>query len=89
MAVDATRWHARAQQVFVDAGFCDSEGVVGTSDVWIDYPDPGTAFGKLLQEAWDEEGVEPFKGIAGSVPSSAAPPPPPPPPLASTRRCLS
>eukprot|EP00959_Pyramimonas_sp_CCMP1952_P096027 2007624-Pyramimonas_sp.AAC.1 len=33
MARDVSRWHARAEQLMVDGGFVDSEGVVGASDI--------------------------------------------------------
>ena len=66
MACDATRWHARAQQLFSDGGFVDSEGVVGTSHVSFEI---SPAEWKELEERCREEGVEPFEGTQGVSPA--------------------
>ena len=72
MARDAIRWHARAQQLFSDGGFCDSQGVVGTSDVSFEISGHEWSH---LEELSREEGVVPFEQVPGmrAAPHFAAP----------------
>ena len=80
MARDAIRWHARAQQLFSDGGFCDSQWVVGTSDVSFEISGPEWSH---LEELSREEGVVPFEQVQGVSVAGGTGPPTSPAPLVS------
>ena len=85
LALAASRWHARAQQMFGALELSDSQGVAGTSDLVVDLN--STPEGRMLLAECAAEGVEPYadgpfvpststSSASCTLAAAAAPPPP-------------